>query len=177
MPQWRGSVSWHATPRREHRERCAANPDLLAQASAQQRSRLIAGMSYRRKRASWGTVVAVAKHRRHGAHTPGRCVTESEEHSSRSATAQPLAGTENPRQVVESIDRYTRPPSSSQVLCRGKASIWRLTSIFGGRKKRAAMITAIRKPLDTRTAAGCYSPTWSHALLGQFLARVEGIEL
>jgi hypothetical protein len=54
---------------------------------------------------------------------------------------------------------------------------WRLTSEIGERKKRTVMITAIRKPLDTRTAAGCYSPTSSHALPGQFIARVEGIEL
>jgi hypothetical protein len=52
----------------------------------------------------------------------------------------------------------------------------RLTSEFGARKNRAAMITAIRKPLDTRAATGCYSPSWSHSLLGQFLPRVNAIE-
>jgi hypothetical protein len=53
----------------------------------------------------------------------------------------------------------------------------RLTSEISKRKKPTVMITAIRKPLDTRTAAGCYSPTSAHALRGQFIARVEGIEL
>jgi hypothetical protein len=52
----------------------------------------------------------------------------------------------------------------------------RLTSVFGERKNRAAMITAIRKPLDTCPATGCYSPSWSHTLLGQLLARVNTIE-
>jgi len=52
----------------------------------------------------------------------------------------------------------------------------RLTSEFEARKNRAAMITAIRKPLDTCPATGCYSPSWSHTLLGQLLARVNTIE-
>jgi len=52
----------------------------------------------------------------------------------------------------------------------------RLTSVFGERKNRAAMITAIRKPLDTCPATGCYSPSWSRTLLGQLLARVNTIE-
>jgi hypothetical protein len=52
----------------------------------------------------------------------------------------------------------------------------RLTSEFEARKNRAAMITAIRKPLDTCPATGCDSPSWSHTLLGQLLARVNTIE-
>jgi len=52
----------------------------------------------------------------------------------------------------------------------------RLTSEFGARKNRAAMITAIRKPLDTCAATGCYSPSWSHSLLGQLEPRVSTIE-
>ena len=40
----------------------------------------------------------------------------------------------------------------------------------------AVMMTAIRKPLDTRAATGCHSPSWSPALLGQFEARVNMIE-
>jgi len=38
------------------------------------------------------------------------------------------------------------------------------------------MITSIRKALDTRAAAGCFSPSWSHMLLGQYLARVNPTE-
>jgi len=53
---------------------------------------------------------------------------------------------------------------------------WRLTSVFGERKNRAAMITAIRKPLDTCAATGCYSPSWSHSLLGQLEPRVNTIK-
>ena len=52
----------------------------------------------------------------------------------------------------------------------------RLTSVFGERKNRPAMITAIRKQLDTCFAAGCYSPSWSHSLLGEFQPRVNAIE-
>jgi hypothetical protein len=52
----------------------------------------------------------------------------------------------------------------------------RLTSKSGARKNRAAMITAIRKPLDTCAATGCYSPSWSHSLLGQLEPRVTAIE-
>jgi len=52
----------------------------------------------------------------------------------------------------------------------------RLTSESGARKKRATMITAIRKQLGTCAATGCFSPTWSHSLLGEFLARVNTIE-
>jgi len=52
----------------------------------------------------------------------------------------------------------------------------RLTSESGERKNRAAMITAIRKQLDTRVATGCYSPPWSHSLLGEFQPRVNAIE-
>jgi hypothetical protein len=53
----------------------------------------------------------------------------------------------------------------------------RLTSESEARKKRDAMITAIRKQLDTCTASGCLSPSWSHSLLGEFMPRVNTIEL
>jgi len=81
-----------------------------------------------------------------------------------------------PRQVIESIDGYAPVilvPScyvASEVLTR------RLTSESGGRTNRAAMITAVRKPLDTRAATGCHSPSWSPSLLGQFETRVMTIE-
>jgi methylase of polypeptide subunit release factors len=52
----------------------------------------------------------------------------------------------------------------------------RLTSELEARKNRAAMNTAIRKLLDTCTASGCLSPSWSHSLLGEFLPRVNTIE-
>lgn len=89
---------------------------------------------------------------------------------------EPLAATGVPRQVVEITDGPTR------ILLRAECYVSRelltqpLTSVFGERKKRAAMITAIRKPLDTCPATGCYSPSWSHSLLGQLLARVNTIE-
>jgi hypothetical protein len=54
--------------------------------------------------------------------------------------------------------------------------VWRLTSIFDGRTNRAAMITAIRKPLDTRAATGFHSLPWSQPMLGEFLPRVGTIE-
>jgi hypothetical protein len=57
-----------------------------------------------------------------------------------------------------------------------KWTIRRLTSVFGERKNRAVMITATRKLLDTRAAAGCYSPSWSHSLLGEYQSRVNMIE-
>jgi hypothetical protein len=47
-----------------------------------------------------------------------------------------------------------------------------LTSEISRRKNRAAMITAIRKPLDTRAATGSYSPSCTRSLLGQFMSRV-----
>jgi hypothetical protein len=52
----------------------------------------------------------------------------------------------------------------------------RLTYESGEGKNRAAMITAIRKQLDTCVATGCYSPSWSHPLLGEFQPRVNAIE-
>jgi hypothetical protein len=44
------------------------------------------------------------------------------------------------------------------------------------RKNAAVMITAIRNSLDTCALTGRYSPSWSHALLGQSQARVVAIE-
>jgi hypothetical protein len=52
----------------------------------------------------------------------------------------------------------------------------RLTSQFGARKNAGAMITAIRKPLDTCAPTGRYCPSWLHSLLGQFEARANMIE-
>jgi hypothetical protein len=52
----------------------------------------------------------------------------------------------------------------------------RLTSESKARKKRDAMITAIRKRLDTCTANGCLCPSWSHSLFGEFMPRVKTIE-
>jgi hypothetical protein len=51
-----------------------------------------------------------------------------------------------------------------------------LTSEIGKRKTRAAMITAIRKPLDPCAAVGCYSPSSPHSVLGQFQPRVTTSE-
>jgi hypothetical protein len=51
-----------------------------------------------------------------------------------------------------------------------------LTSEISKRKNRAAMITAIRKPLDTCTAMGSHSPSCWRSLLGQFEPRVATIE-
>jgi hypothetical protein len=72
--------------------------------------------------------------------------------------------------VVEQDARHTKCYVSRGVLTR------RLTSEFGERKNRAAMITATRKQLDTCFATGCYSPSWSHSLLGEFQPRVNAIE-
>jgi len=52
----------------------------------------------------------------------------------------------------------------------------RLTSESGARKKRATMITAISKALDTCAATGCHSPSRSQSLLGLFQPRVNTIE-
>jgi hypothetical protein len=51
-----------------------------------------------------------------------------------------------------------------------------LTSEFRARKNLAAMITVTRKPLDTCVATGCYRPSWSHSLLGEFQPRVNMTE-
>jgi len=37
------------------------------------------------------------------------------------------------------------------------------------------MITAIRKPLVTCAATGCYSPSWPQSLIGQLQARSSTI--
>jgi hypothetical protein len=76
---------------------------------------------------------------------------------------------------IEVLDRSANFLVSECYVARSKLKRC-LTSEFDARKNRAAMITAIRKPLDTRTATGCYSPSWSHMLLGQFESRVTAIE-
>jgi len=81
--------------------------------------------------------------------------------------------------LAKSLRLLTDRPGffSCRLLCHSRELLTRpLTSVFGERKRRAAMITAIRKPVDTCPATGCYSPSWSHTLLGQFLARVNTIE-
>lgn len=51
-----------------------------------------------------------------------------------------------------------------------------LTSEFGERTNRAAMITSIRKQLNTCAATGSYSPSWLHCALGEFSPRVRTVE-
>jgi hypothetical protein len=72
--------------------------------------------------------------------------------------------------VVERDARHAKCCVSHEVLTR------RLTSESGEGKNRAVMITPIRKQLDTCVATGCYSPSWSHSLLGEFQPRVNAIE-
>jgi hypothetical protein len=52
----------------------------------------------------------------------------------------------------------------------------RLTSESDARKKRAVMITAIRKSLDTCAATGFHSLPWAHLLRGGYQPRVNTIE-
>jgi hypothetical protein len=78
--------------------------------------------------------------------------------------------------------RGARSSGRTNVSCRDECYVERgvlkqcLTSESGPRNNRAAMITAISKSLDTCAATGCYSPSWSHMLLGQFLPEVNTIE-
>jgi hypothetical protein len=51
-----------------------------------------------------------------------------------------------------------------------------LTSEFAERTNRAAMMTSIRKQLDTCTATGSYSPSRLHCVLGEFSPRVNTVE-
>jgi hypothetical protein len=66
--------------------------------------------------------------------------------------------------------------TSVQAYVQTEVLISSLTSEFLARKNAAVMIIALRKPLDTCTLPGRYSPSWSHTLLGQFQARVVTIE-
>jgi hypothetical protein len=52
----------------------------------------------------------------------------------------------------------------------------RLTSESDARKKRAVMITAIRKSLDTCAATGFHSLPWAHLLRGGYQPRVNTVE-
>jgi hypothetical protein len=81
-----------------------------------------------------------------------------------------------PSQVIEIADGRTRILLGVACYVSREMLTRPLTSVFGERKKPAAMITAIRKPLDKCPATGCYSPSWSHSSLGQLLARVNTIE-
>ena len=65
------------------------------------------------------------------------------------------------------------------VLSRGRPRgvlTQRLTSEIGARKNSAVTITFTRKSLDTCFATGCYSPSWSYSLLGEYQPRVNVIE-
>ena len=51
-----------------------------------------------------------------------------------------------------------------------------LTSESGPGNNRAAMISPIKKSLETRAAVGFHSLSWSYLLLGQYLAQANTIE-
>jgi hypothetical protein len=89
---------------------------------------------------------------------------------------------EDPRRLKSHGERWVEVPDAPAFFlvpeCYVSRAVLtrRLTSEFEARKNRAAMITAIRKPLDTCAATGCFSPSWAHSLLGQLEPRVNTIE-
>ena len=80
------------------------------------------------------------------------------------------------RLIALSVLVVERHAEACLVLCPRGVLTQRLTSEFRARKNSAAMITVTRKPLDTCVATGCYRPSWSHSLLGEFQPRVNMIE-